>query len=74
MEEINTKDGEIKHIAINGVDPTKENIQNGSYPVIDEFFAVTAGSNNPNTAPLLDWIQSEQGQKIVEQTGYVPVN
>ncbi|MGP4040532.1 PstS family phosphate ABC transporter substrate-binding protein [Gracilibacillus sp. D59] len=65
------ENGEIKHIAINGVAPTKENIQNNSYPVVAEFYAITAGSDNPNVSPLLEWIQSEQGQYLIDQTGYV---
>ncbi|WP_138420379.1 PstS family phosphate ABC transporter substrate-binding protein [Aquibacillus sediminis] len=67
------KNGKIKHIAIDGFEPTKENIQNESYPFVDQFFAITAGSNNPHVDPFLDWMQSEQGQEIVNLTGYVPV-
>jgi phosphate transport system substrate-binding protein len=61
------------------VEPTKETIRDGSYPVASEFYAVTAG---PIGAPapqewngylkgFLDWILSEQGQRIIEETGYV---
>ncbi|GAA0344254.1 hypothetical protein GCM10008967_38370 [Bacillus carboniphilus] len=66
--------GKIKNIEVEGVLPTKENIKNGSYPIIGEFYAITAGNKNSNIEPFIDWMISEQGQKIVELSGYVPVN
>ncbi|MCC3359602.1 PstS family phosphate ABC transporter substrate-binding protein [Bacillus sp. REN16] len=65
--------GKIKYIAVEGILPTKENIQNETYPIVDSFYAITAGSNNPNIQGFLEWMQSEQGQEIVDRTGYVPV-
>lgn len=63
---------DIKLIAIDGVAPTVENIQNNSYPIIAPVYAVTwAGNDNPNVKKLLDWILSEEGQYIIEETGYV---
>jgi phosphate transport system substrate-binding protein len=65
--------GKIKNIAINGVLPTKETIKNDTYPIVAEFYAITAGSENPQIEAFIKWMQSEQGQKIVERTGYVPL-
>lgn len=62
--------GEIALLDIDGVKPNKENIRNGQYPLASEFYAVTAGSNNPNIQSFLDWIVSPQGQELVEKTGY----
>ena len=63
---------DIKLIAIDGVAPTVENIKNGTYPVVAPVYAVTwAGNDNPNVKKLLDWILSEEGQYIIEETGYV---
>ncbi|MFC4404786.1 PstS family phosphate ABC transporter substrate-binding protein [Gracilibacillus xinjiangensis] len=67
------EDRRIKYIAVNGIAPTKENIQNGSYPIVADFFAITAGSSNPNIPPFIEWMQSEQGQQIVDRSGYVRV-
>ena len=66
--------GEIKYIAVEGVLPTKENIQQEKYPIVAEFYAVTAGSKNPHIDEFIKWMQSGQGQKIVEKTGYVSLN
>jgi phosphate transport system substrate-binding protein len=67
------ENGKIKNIAIEGILPTKENIQNETYPLVDQFYAITAGSKNPHVDEFIDWMLSEQGQEIIERTGYVPV-
>lgn len=65
---------DIKMIAIDGVAPTVENIKNGTYPVVAPVYAVTwAGNDNPNVQRLVDWILSEEGQYIIEETGYVGI-
>lgn len=64
------RNGEIALLAIDGIQPDKESIRSGQYPLATEFYAVTAGSDNPNIQSFLDWIQSAQGQKLVEKTGY----
>ncbi|MED4587080.1 hypothetical protein P9578_30580 [Brevibacillus choshinensis] len=40
-----------------------------NYPFAAEFYAVTAGSANPNVSRFIEWILSEQGQFLVEKTG-----
>ena len=66
------KNPDIKMIAINGIEPTKENIQNGSYPIIAPVYAVTyEGNPKENVKKLIDWMLSDEGQYIIEQTGYV---
>lgn len=64
---------EIKLLAIEGIEPTKETIRNDSYPITSEFYAITVGAENPNVDKLLQWILSPQGQQLVEKVGYVPV-
>lgn len=66
------KNPDIKLIAIDGVAPTKENIRNGTYPIIAPVYAVTyEGNPKENVQKLINWILSEEGQYIIEQTGYV---
>ena len=65
---------DIKMISIDGVKPTVENIKNGTYPITTPLYAVSYKDNpNPNVKILLDWILSDEGQKIIEDTGYVGV-
>ncbi|MFB5089233.1 substrate-binding domain-containing protein [Psychrobacillus sp. PGGUH221] len=63
----------IKLLEIDGVAPTKETIRSGAYPIASEFYIVTAGSDNPNVEKMIEWILSEQGQKLLEKAGYVPI-
>lgn len=61
----------IRLLDVNGVPPTVDNIRNGTYPLTGDFYATTAGSQNPNTAKLIDWMTSPEGQTLIEQVGYV---
>lgn len=66
--------GDIKMLALDGVYPDKKNIANGTYPVVADLYAVYDKANeNKNIPVLIDWILSDEGQKVVEESGYVPV-
>lgn len=65
------QNGDIKLLKINGVAPTREAIRAGEYPITETLYAVSAGSQNPNIAPFIEWILSAEGQELVEKTGYV---
>ncbi|MCL2744660.1 MAG: hypothetical protein FWE67_12490, partial [Planctomycetaceae bacterium] len=59
---------------INGIAPTIENIQNGSYPLIGELVIISRADNtNLNVPKLTEWFLSPQGQKLVQDVGYVPL-
>ena len=65
----------VKMLSLNGVYPSAENIQNGSYPIIAKFYAIyRADNDNENVQKLIDWILSYEGQEIIEKTGYVRIN
>ena len=63
---------DAKILKVDGVEPSVENIRNGSYPFAADFYAVTNGKPEGNTKLLIDWILSPQGQEIIGKTGYVP--
>ncbi len=67
------KDFNVKLLKIDGVAPTLENIENGSYPLASSFYAVTRSDADENTLALLEWITGPQGQALVEKTGYTPI-
>ena len=65
----------VKMIALNGVYPSAENIRNGTYPIIAKFYAIYRADNaNPNIPVLIDWILSDEGQTLIEKSGYVRIN
>ncbi|MED4016953.1 PstS family phosphate ABC transporter substrate-binding protein [Sutcliffiella cohnii] len=67
------QNGKIKHLAIDGIEPTLENIQNGTYPIVSEFYAITTEQNtNPNIQPFIKWMISTEGQELIKKTGYTP--
>ena len=73
---------QIRLLALDGVAPTKETIRDGSYPISDSFYAVTAApigqpdprESDPQLDAFLRWILSEQGQRIIEASGYVGIS
>lgn len=67
-------DSGVKMLAVDGVYPSAENITNGSYPIIEDFYAVYRKDNDNENIPLLiELMLSDDGQRIVEHSGYSPV-
>lgn len=64
---------QIKLLSVNGAAPSLENIENDTYPLASYFYAVTRKDADENTLKILEWIQGEQGQKVIEMTGYTPL-
>ena len=73
------RNGDIRLLALDGVEPIKETIRDSTYPISSYFYAVTAApigkpapeERNETMAAFLNWILSPQGQTLVEETGYV---
>jgi phosphate transport system substrate-binding protein len=66
---------QVRMIGINGVNPDRENIASGQYPLTIELFAVTRKGMTPETPAMLfqDWLVSKDGQKVVEEVGLFPL-
>ena len=65
----------LEFLSVDGITPSNETIQDGSYPYVNEFYAVIR-DDEPEDSParlLFDWLTSEGGQELVSDTGYVPV-
>ena len=69
------KNDQIKLLSVNGIFPSKETIQNESYPLFENFYAIYIDTDdkNENIEPIINWILSEQGQELVQKTGYIPL-
>ena len=69
------KNPNVKILKVDGIEPNVENIKNDKYPITTSLYAVTYKNNdNENVQKLLDWILSDEGQEIIEKTGYVGIN
>ncbi len=65
----------LKIISVDGVEPTDENIRAGEYPHLSNYYTVI-GADEAADSParvMFEWLQSAEGQRLVEQEGYVPV-
>lgn len=70
LEELNQEKG-VKMLSVDGVYPTLENIENGSYPLVTNVCLITRkNESNPYVKKMIEFILSEDGQKIVRKTGY----
>ena len=55
------------------IKPVRENVVNGTFPVVRDLILVTNGEPAGKTKEFIDYILSEEGQSIVEEAGYVRV-
>lgn len=68
-------DDTVKGVKIDGVEPTAENIENGTYTVSRPFNVATKGElTNEAAQDFMNYIMSTEGQAIVEEEGYIPVD
>jgi phosphate transport system substrate-binding protein len=62
-----------KKLGLKAYAPNIENTQNGKYPVARPLLMYTLGEPSERIRRYLDWILSDEGQKIVQISGYVPL-
>jgi phosphate transport system substrate-binding protein len=67
------KNDEIKLLSVDGIMPTKETIQTNEYAFSGTFYAITTGNETENVNIFIEWILSEEGQYLIEKTGYIPL-
>lgn len=56
------------------IDPSLTNIINGTFPITRDLLIVTAGKPDGITEQFINFVLSDQGQKLVEEAGYVRIN
>ena len=67
-------DDQTKQIAVDGILPTEENAVSGEYPIVSPLNMLTSGEPDDLAGAFLDFVLSEDGQAIVVEEGYLPVN
>ena len=55
------------------VQPSIETVNRGTYPIARDLYMYTAGEPEGAIAEYLDWIRSPEGQVIVGELGFVPL-
>ena len=68
-------DDNVKALKIDGAEATAENIKSGDYKVSRPFnIATKADLDNDAAKDFIAFIMSKDGQKVVEDNGYIPVD
>lgn len=65
------KSGDIKVLPVDGIAPTRENLESGAYPYTVHYYAVYRKGNTTAEA-FVTWLLGEDGQRSVAQAGYIP--
>ena len=68
-----TKASGIKVVPIDGASPSKESVLGKSYPYARPTFFYTNGEPTGVVKEFIDFTVGPEGQKIVEQVGFVPI-
>ena len=61
----------VKTVTVNGVNPTRETVLSGKYPYSRPLFMYTNGAPAGDVKSFIDFILSKEGQKLVEEQGFV---
>ena len=56
------------------IEPSLKNILNNKFPITRDLLIVTNGSPKGAVKDFIDYLLSDEGQKIVEDSGYVKIN
>jgi len=67
-------DESVKMLKINGVEPTAQNIKADKYELQRSFSIVTKHDIDKLSQDFIDFILSKEGQKVIEEAGYVSVS
>lgn len=65
---------QVKGLLLDGVEPTKENALNGSYPISRGLYLYTPDIPQGVMKTFIDFFFSEEGQTIVEEEGFIRIN
>lgn len=70
---VNQNKGKLIPLKVDGIEPTEENIVNGSYKISRPLIVVKKGELTPAQKSFMDVVTSEKGAAIIEKMGFVPV-
>lgn len=65
-------DESVAPVALDGVEPTIDNVRNGAYPVARGLYSNTKGTPTELVQVFLDVLYSPEGQAIINEKGFIP--
>ncbi|MBC7081832.1 MAG: phosphate ABC transporter substrate-binding protein [Thermoplasmatales archaeon] len=63
----------IKALKLDGIEPDIKNVKSKNYPLARELYLFTRGEASGLIKEFIDFILSEEGRKIVEEEGFIPL-
>ena len=63
----------VKAVEVEGVGASLESAKNGKYPLSRGLYMYTNGQPKDGVKSFIDYLLSADGQKIVQDTGFIPV-
>ena len=64
---------QIRLLAIDGIYPTEENVINGTYPFVSQFYIVyRRDKETESILSMIEFLQSDVGQQLIRLAGYIP--
>ena len=64
----------VKAVKIDGAEATVENIKSGTYKIARPFNIATKGEVSEAAQDFINYIMSDDGQKVIEDNGYISVS
>lgn len=71
---VNQNAGKLIPLKVDGIEPTVENIVNGSYKISRPLIVVKKGSLTKEQKAFMDMVTSPKGSAMIEEMGFVPAN
>ena len=66
-------DSSLSAAKINGIEAKVDNVNNGQYPITRILWMFTKGVPSDLELAFIEFIQSPEGQSVVEDLGYIPI-
>lgn len=61
-------------VAVDGVTPSVATVSDGTYPISRSLHMYTLGQPSEHVAAFIEFVQSETGQEIVAEEGFIPIS
>jgi phosphate transport system substrate-binding protein len=62
----------VKPLALNGVEPTPQNVRSGAYGLTRDSYLVTKAAPAPAVARFLEFVRGPDGKRVISANGAVP--
>jgi phosphate transport system substrate-binding protein len=67
-------DETMKALSVGGVEATVQNVVAGTYPISRNLYLLTKGEPSALEAAFINFVLSSEGQKVVEDMGYIEIS